>query len=219
MPAEADVAAPIRMFLVDDHQMVRSGVVAYLEAVDGIEVIGEATDGRQALDRLAGLEARGDLPDLVLMDLLLPIMDGITATGQIKSRWPAVEVVALTSFAEEAKLRGALEAGAAGYLLKDRRCRPSRPGHPGCGLGAYGPRSGSRPAPGRLAAPAPTPGRDPDSHAGRPVGGARRLGFGLRGAQLKGSTPSVICPREPATQVVAKDRHTADATACVPGSQ
>ena len=109
----------IRVFLVDDHRIVRSGVAAYLEQVDDIEVVGEAGDGRQALDRIAAAEPGDALPDLVLMDLLMPGLDGISATREIRIRWPAVEVVALTSFSEEAKVRGALEAGAAGYLLKD----------------------------------------------------------------------------------------------------
>jgi DNA-binding NarL/FixJ family response regulator len=118
-PADAGLSGPVRVFLVDDHRVVRRGVSAYLEQVEDIEVIGEAGDGRQALDRIAQLEPAGDLPDVILMDLLMPVMDGITATRQIKSRWPAIEVVAMTSFVEEAKVRGALEAGAAGYLLKD----------------------------------------------------------------------------------------------------
>ena len=72
MPAESDAAGTIRVFLVDDHRVVRSGVSAYLEQVDDIEVIGEAADGRQALDRIAVLEPGGNLPDVVLMDLLMP---------------------------------------------------------------------------------------------------------------------------------------------------
>lgn len=119
MPAETETASPIRVFLVDDHRVVRSGVTAYLEQVADIQVVGEAADGRQALDRIAGLEPGGGLPDVVLMDIVLPVMDGITATRQIRSRWPGIEVVAMTSFMEEAQVRGALEAGAAGYLLKD----------------------------------------------------------------------------------------------------
>jgi DNA-binding NarL/FixJ family response regulator len=104
---------------VDDHGVVRRGMRAYLEMLDDIEVAGEAADGKQALDRLTLLEAEGHLPDIVLMDLLMPHMDGIAATGAIKSRWPDIEVVALTSFIEEEKVHAALQAGAAGYLLKD----------------------------------------------------------------------------------------------------
>lgn len=93
MPAESDAAGSIRVFLVDDHRVVRRGVSAYLAQVADIEVIGEAGDGRQALDRIAVLEPGGNLPDVVLMDLLMPGLDGITATGQLRSRWPAIEVV------------------------------------------------------------------------------------------------------------------------------
>ena len=110
---------PIRVFLVDDHRVVRRGVMAYLDLVTDITVIGEAGNGRQALDRMAAMGPGEDPPDVVLMDLLMPEMDGISATREIKSRWPVIEVVAMTSFVEEAKVRGALEAGAAGYLLKD----------------------------------------------------------------------------------------------------
>jgi len=109
----------IRVLLVDDHRVVRRGVMAYLDLVEDITVIGEAEDGRQALDRITALGRDDDEPDVVLMDLMMPQMDGISATREIKSRWPVIEVVAMTSFVEEAKVRGALEAGAAGYLLKD----------------------------------------------------------------------------------------------------
>ena len=119
MPTDSQPAHPFRVFLVDDHRVVRSGVSAYLAMVEDIEVVGEASDGQQALDRMAVLEPADALPDVVLMDLVMPGMDGNTATRQIKARWPAVEVVAVTSFVEESKVRGALEAGAAGYLLKD----------------------------------------------------------------------------------------------------
>ena len=119
LPGGPETAGPIRVFLVDDHRIVRGGVSAYLELVDDIEVAGEAAGGSEALARIAGLQSGDGLPDVVLMDLVMPDMDGITATREIKSRWPAIEVVAVTSFAEEAKIRGALEAGAVGYLLKD----------------------------------------------------------------------------------------------------
>lgn len=109
----------IAVFLVDDHTVVRSGLAAYLATEPGMRVVGEAADGRRALAELAVLDGAGALPDVVLMDLLMPELDGIATTAEIKGRWPQVEVVAVTSFLEEAKIRGALEAGAAGYLLKD----------------------------------------------------------------------------------------------------
>ena len=119
MNADASPPAGLTVFLVDDHAIVRSGVRAYLDMIDDITVAGEAGTGQEALDRIAVLEPAGGLPDVVLMDLLMPGMDGIEATRQLKARWPDVEVVAVTSFLEEAKVRAALEAGAAGYLLKD----------------------------------------------------------------------------------------------------
>lgn len=119
MLAESDAAGLIQVFVVDDHRVVRSGIAAYLEQVADIEMVGEAGDGHQALGRIAQLTRGGKRPDVALMDLMMPGMDGIVATREIKSRWPAIEVVVMTSFAEETKVRGALEAGAAGYLLKD----------------------------------------------------------------------------------------------------
>ena len=115
----AQPAPPITVLLVDDHRVVRTGVSAYLELIDDIVVVGEAADGQQALDRLAGMEPGDELPDVVLMDMLMPVLDGVATTEQIKKRWPAIEVVAMTSFVEEVMVRAALEAGAAGYLLKD----------------------------------------------------------------------------------------------------
>ena len=109
----------VRVFLVDDHEVVRSGLAAYLATEPGMAVVGQAGDGRRALDEFAVLDRAGDLPDVVLMDVLMPEMDGITGTAEIKRRWPEVEVVAVTSFLEEGKIRAVLEAGAAGYLLKD----------------------------------------------------------------------------------------------------
>jgi len=115
-PADAH---PIRVFLVDDHAVVRRGMRAFFDMLDDIEVMGEAADGQAALDELAVLAVRDDLPDVVLMDLLMPRVDGIAATKAIKQRYPGVEVVALTSFSEAERVHVALEAGAAGYLLKD----------------------------------------------------------------------------------------------------
>jgi DNA-binding NarL/FixJ family response regulator len=99
--------------------MVRAGLASYLATEPGMTVVGEADDGRRALDELAVLAGAGRLPDVVLMDLQMPTMDGVEATAEIKRRWPDLEVVAVTSFVEEEKVRAALEAGATGYLLKD----------------------------------------------------------------------------------------------------
>jgi DNA-binding NarL/FixJ family response regulator len=109
----------IRVFLVDDHAVVRRGMRAFFDMLDDIEVQGEASDGQQALDKLAVAAAQDDLPDVVLMDLLMPRLDGVGATKAIKRLYPHVEVVALTSFSEAERVHMALEAGAAGYLLKD----------------------------------------------------------------------------------------------------
>ena len=104
----------IRVLLVDDHAVVRSGLRAFLELLDDIEVVGEASDGAEGVRRVAELA-----PDVVVMDLLMPVMDGIAATQAIRAAHPDVEVLALTSFIEEDKVTAALEAGASGYLLKD----------------------------------------------------------------------------------------------------
>jgi DNA-binding NarL/FixJ family response regulator/class 3 adenylate cyclase len=104
----------IRVLLVDDHQVVRRGLRGFLELLPDIEVIGEAEDGEQAV----GLAARL-LPDVILMDLLMPKMDGLSAIAAIKRAQPETEIVAVTSFIEEEKVTSALEAGASGYLLKD----------------------------------------------------------------------------------------------------
>lgn len=109
----------IRVLVVDDHRMVREGLRSYLGLVDDIVMVGDASDGRAALDWLARAKAQGALPDVVLMDLLMEPMGGIEATAAIRQRYPGVEVVAVTSFIEEDKVHAALEAGAAGYLLKD----------------------------------------------------------------------------------------------------
>jgi DNA-binding NarL/FixJ family response regulator len=110
----------IRLMVVDDHAIVRRGIVAYVDAVPTVEVVGEAVDGQDALDRLAQWSALGTpLPDVVLMDLQMPRMGGIEATEAIARAHPDVRVVVLTSFGEVERVHAALAAGAAGYLLKD----------------------------------------------------------------------------------------------------
>jgi DNA-binding NarL/FixJ family response regulator len=106
--------APIRVLLVDDHAMVRRGLRGFLELLDDIEIVGEADNGQEGLEA-----ARRLRPDVILMDLMMPVLDGIAATGAIKADMPEIEIVALTSFVEEAKVTAALEAGASGFILKD----------------------------------------------------------------------------------------------------
>jgi DNA-binding NarL/FixJ family response regulator len=104
----------IRVLIVDDHTVVRRGLRGFFDLLDDIEVVGEAEDGMRAVALVDQLQ-----PDVVLMDIVMPAMDGIAAIGEIKHRHPDVEVVALTSFIEEERVTAALEAGASGYLLKD----------------------------------------------------------------------------------------------------
>ena len=104
----------IRILIVDDHGVVRQGLRMYLALDPELEVVGEATNGAEALRLAHELE-----PDVVLMDLLMPVMDGIAATETIRRELPEVEVIALTSVLEDSAVYGAMRAGAIGYLLKD----------------------------------------------------------------------------------------------------
>ena len=106
--------SPIRVLLVDDHAMVRRGMRDFLDLHDDLEVVGEASDGNGALEAAAALR-----PDVVVMDLVMPGLDGIAATAEIKARHAAIEVVVITSFIEEDRVTAAIEAGASGFLLKD----------------------------------------------------------------------------------------------------
>jgi NarL family two-component system response regulator LiaR len=105
---------PIRVMLVDDHTMVRRGLATFLMVYDDLKLVGEAENGADAIRLCAEI-----LPDVVLMDMVMPGMDGVSATRAIRQQFPTVQVIALTSFKEGELIRNALEAGAIGYLLKD----------------------------------------------------------------------------------------------------
>ncbi len=105
---------PIRVMLVDDHTMVRRGLATFLKVFDDMQLAGEAESGEAAVRICAEI-----LPDVILMDMVLPVMDGATATRLIRQQFPQVQVIALTSFKEGELIKNALEAGAIGYLLKD----------------------------------------------------------------------------------------------------
>lgn len=107
-------AERIRVLLVDDHAVVRTGLRSFFDLLDDIEVVGEAADGDEAIEAARSLQ-----PDVVLMDMMMPVRDGVSATREIKAELPETEVIAVTSFIEEEKVTAALEAGASGYLLKD----------------------------------------------------------------------------------------------------
>jgi len=104
----------IRILLVDDHAVVRSGLIKFLMVNKDMELVAEASDGAEAV-QLAGLHK----PDVILMDLMMPGMDGITATREIHQKYPQIKVIALTSFSEQNMVQGALQAGAIGYLQKN----------------------------------------------------------------------------------------------------
>ena len=104
----------IRVLVVDDHAVVRDGLVRLLESVDDVDVVGTAGDGAEAVER-----AKAAAPDVVLMDLSMPGVDGIEATRRLRDESPDIKVVVLTTFADQRRILDALSAGAAGYLLKD----------------------------------------------------------------------------------------------------
>ncbi|MCZ4605871.1 response regulator transcription factor [Streptomyces sp. Lzd4kr] len=112
-------AGPIKVLVVDDHAVVRQGMKAFLSLQADMEVVGEAGDAQAALDFLAAAAVRGFMPNVVLMDLVMPRLDGVSGIQVIKKLHPGVEVVAMTSFSETERVRAALAAGASGYLLKD----------------------------------------------------------------------------------------------------
>ncbi len=112
-PPPAAPSTAIRVMVVDDHAVVRSGLTTFLSVIPDLELVGEAGGGEEALVRCGLLK-----PDVVLMDLMMPGMDGVTATRNIREKFPHVKVLALTSFEEDKLVQDALRAGAIGYLMK-----------------------------------------------------------------------------------------------------
>lgn len=104
----------IRIMIVDDHLMVRDGLKVFLAMYDDLEVVGEAGDGQQAVALCDQLQ-----PDVILMDIMMPNMDGPTATQRIRTEYPSIQVIALTSFADSDLVQQAIQSGAIGYVLKD----------------------------------------------------------------------------------------------------
>ncbi len=113
-PVRDPAHGPIRVMIVDDHAVVRSGLAAFLMIFDDLMLVAEAGSGREAIQM-----TEASHPDVILMDLIMPDMDGSAATSAIRSRWPEVQVVVLTSFREDDLVKGAIKAGAIGYLLKN----------------------------------------------------------------------------------------------------
>ncbi len=108
----------IRVMLVDDHSVVRSGLGAFLSVNPDLELVGEAENGEQAVVRAHLIQ-----PEVILMDLMMPVMDGVTAISQIKKQHPEIQIIALTSFQEDELVQNAMKAGAIGYLMKNVTAR------------------------------------------------------------------------------------------------
>jgi NarL family two-component system response regulator LiaR len=104
---------PIRVLLVDDHAVVRSGLAAVLASLDDMQLAGEAGNGQEAIRFCEAVK-----PDVILMDLVMPVMDGVAATRTIHERWPDIKIITLTSFGDKDLVEGALKAGAISYLIK-----------------------------------------------------------------------------------------------------
>ena len=108
----------IRIMIVDDHAVVRSGLTAFLSVMPDLEMVGEAENGEQAVVRAELIK-----PDVILMDLMMPVMDGVSAIRAIKTKSPSIQIIALTSFQEDELVQNALKAGAIGYLMKNVSAR------------------------------------------------------------------------------------------------
>lgn len=109
-----DETPPIRLLVVDDQELMRDGLVAILERQPGISITGTAADGEEAIRKVTEVQ-----PDVILMDVRMPVMDGVTATVEILRRWPGIRILMLTTFDDEAYIVDALRGGAAGYILKN----------------------------------------------------------------------------------------------------
>ncbi|MCC3297461.1 response regulator transcription factor [Arthrobacter sp. zg-Y916] len=109
----------LKVLIVDDHAVARHGISAYIDVLEDIVAVGQAVDGQDALEQLAALAVYGGLPDVVLLDLMMPRMDGTTALREIRRKYPEVKVVVLTSFGETERMNMVMQLGASGYLLKD----------------------------------------------------------------------------------------------------
>jgi DNA-binding NarL/FixJ family response regulator len=114
-----ETAGAIRVLIVDDQMLLRQSFQRLLELESGIAVVGVAGNGEEALARIAEMERGGALPDVVLMDIRMPVMDGVQATERIGERWPSVRVLILTTFDDQEYVFKGIRAGAKGYLLKD----------------------------------------------------------------------------------------------------
>ncbi len=146
----------IRILLADDHDMVRRGLAVFLLAFDDFELVGEAANGLEAVEKCRDLH-----PDVVLMDLMMPVMDGVTAIRSIRESHPATQVIALTSFSEEKLVEDSMHAGAIGYLFKnatvDELAAAIRAAH--AGLPTLAPEA-TRVLIRKATQPSPTPGQD-----------------------------------------------------------
>ncbi|MGW9402697.1 response regulator [Arthrobacter sp. NPDC055585] len=109
----------LRVLIVDDHAIARRGISAYIDVLEDIVAAGQAVDGQDALEQLAALAVYGELPHVVLLDLMMPRMDGTAALREIRRKYPQVKVVVLTSFGETERMNMVMQLGASGYLLKD----------------------------------------------------------------------------------------------------
>lgn len=109
----------LNVAIVDDHEIVRRGLCAYLDVLDDITVVGQGGNGEEAVRLLTELEAGDGLPDVLLLDLVMPRMDGMQTLAAVRTRFPGVATVVLTSFGDADRVQAALDAGADGYLLKD----------------------------------------------------------------------------------------------------